>query len=383
MNSRYLILILFSFGQYVFCQSGIHNYGNLQLHRNGSLGFHTDFANYSGFDSNLGLIGFYHPTETLQIGGAFSPSFHELELGVENGLNLEISIAITQDLNFIYGNIITDKKRKNIDVKFLEKSAFDGVSDLSKVNGRATVDGQKLFEFPIGESNMIRPLKVQFVDEVFLAKCAYHLENPDHPKSFASAFDTRQLDLELSAVCPQEFWNLNTSGRVLLGLSWNSQSNMEYYTEDIENITIAGWSKVNKTWENLGNSKLEGNLEQGSVMSQIFNANDYEIFTFGFINDTGRDEPGNYAITPNGDGINDSFKLKIIDQSPNNELRIFNRAGMLVFAKTNYKNEFKGYSNQKTFPTKGPLPEGVYFYLLDLRDLNKKYQGYFYLQAKR
>ena len=382
MNPRYCILILMCFGQYALCQSGIHNYGNLQLHQNGSLGFHTDFANYSGFDNNQGLIGFYHPTETLEIGGAFSPSFHELELGVENGLNLDISIEITEELNFIYGDILTDKKRKNIDVKFLEKSGFNGVSELTKINGRAAVDGQKSFEFPVGDSDMLRPLTIQFVDEVFLAKCAYHLENPDNPKSFASSFDTRKINTELSAICPQEFWNLNTSGRVLLSLSWNAQSNMEFYTDDIENITVAGWSKVRKTWENLGNSKLEGDMGEGSVMSQIFNANDYEIFTFGFLNDFDKDEPGNYAITPNGDGINDSFVLKIIEQSPNNDLRIFNRAGLLVFAKTNYKNEFKGYSNQNPFPDKGPLPEGVYFYLLDLKDLNKQYQGYFYLQAE-
>jgi len=360
-------------------QQGIHNYGNLQLHRNGSLGFHTHFSNYSGFDKNLGLIGFYHPTETLQISGAFSPSFHEMELGVENGLELDVSIKITQDLNFIYGNILTDKKHRKIAVNFMEKSAFDGVSDLSKVSGFAAVEGQKSFEFPIGESDVLRPLRIQFVDGVFLAKCAYYFENPDNPNSFAGSFDTRKTDSELSTICPQEFWNLNTSGRIQLALNWNSRSNMEFYTEAIEHITVAGWSKARKIWENLGNSKLEGDLEQGSVMSHIFNANDYEIFTFGFIQDPDKDKPGNFAISPNGDGINDGFSLQVIEQSPNNELKIFNRIGQLVYEKTNYKDEFQGVGNRNMLFRNKPLPEGVYFYLLELKDINRSYQGYFYL----
>ena len=369
-------------GQYMLCQEGIHNYGNLQLHRNGSLGFHTDFSNYSGFDKNLGLIGFYHPTETLQISGVFSPSFHEMELGVENGLDLDVSIKITQDLNFIYGNILTDKKHRKIAVKFMEKSAYDGVSDLSKVSGFVAVEGQKSFEFPVGESDMLRPLRVQFADDVFLAKCAYYFENPDNPKSFAGSFDTRKTDSELSNICPQEFWNLNTSGRVQLVLNWNPQSNMEYYTEEMESITVARWSKAENVWENLGNSMIEGDLDQGSVMSHIFNANDYEIFTFGFLNYSNKDVPGNYAITPNGDGVNDNFELKIIDKSPNNDLKIFNRAGRLVYEKSNYRNEFRGNGNRNTFLNNTQLPEGVYFYVLDLRDLNQKHQGYFYLRRE-
>ena len=363
-------------------QEAIHNYGNLQLHKNGSLGFHADFSNFGGFDKNLGVIGFYHPTETLQIGGAFSPTFHDLELGVANNVDLDLSINITQDLNFIYGNLRTEKSRKDISVNFLEKSAYDGISALSKVNGRASVRDQKSFEFPVGVDDMLRPLKIHFVNEVFLAKCSYHMENPDFPKSFANTFDTNKRGPDLGLIFQQEFWDLNTSGRVQITLNWHSLSNLSYYASELSEVTIAGWNRNERIWENLGNTQMEGDLNQGWVQSNIFNANDYEIFTLGFLRTKNSDIPGNYAITPNGDGINDYFTLKIIDKSPNNEFRLFDRTGILVFEQSNYKDEFRGKGNRNIFIGKENLPEGVYFYLLELTDLNLKYQGYFYLVTK-
>lgn len=363
----------------LFPQSGIHNFGNLQLHQKGHLGFHSDLINDGSFENNLGLIGFYDHEDGLTISGAFNPTFYDLELALENDLQLEVTIRVDNSLNFIYGNIKTNRKYKNVYAKFSNKAYYDGLLNLSKIDGYAAVLGQKDFSFPVGQGTFAKPLQIHFVDDVFLAKCAYFMENPEYSESFVGRFDLSSREKELSTICPQEFWNLNTSGRIQITLSWDEQTNLNFYTSDLSRITVTGWSKVKKQWEDLGNSKIEGNLEKGSIMSQIFNANDYEIFTYGFVEDNDEEKPGNYAITPNGDGINDNFSLKIIEQSPNNELKIFNRAGLMVFEKTNYKNEFQGLGNRNILQSNTYLPEGVYFYLLDLKDINRSYQGYFYL----
>jgi len=60
------------------------------------------------------------------------------------------------------------------------------------------------------------------------------------------------------------------------------------------------------------------------------------------------------GISPNNDGINDSFDLRNFAV---NRLEIFNRNGTLVYSKNNYKNEWHGQSN-----TGSQLPVGVYFY---------------------
>ena len=90
---------------------------------------------------------------------------------------------------------------------------------------------------------------------------------------------------------------------------------------------------------------------------------------------------GNYFLSPNGDGINDFLVIDGMEESPNNSLRIFNRFGQKVFEKFNYINEFNGVSNTGSFVVSqdAGLPEGVYFYLVSLDDLELQYTGFLFL----
>ena len=90
-------------------------------------------------------------------------------------------------------------------------------------------------------------------------------------------------------------------------------------------------------------------------------------------------DSGNYALTPNGDGANDFFTLKIVNEYPSNNLVIFNREGLIVYQKTDYQNEFDGKGNKNIIQKDQYLPEGVYFYILEIKAHNLKYQGYIYL----
>lgn len=67
----------------------------------------------------------------------------------------------------------------------------------------------------------------------------------------------------------------------------------------------------------------------------------------------------NNVLTPNGDGKNDVFIIGGIEKYPNNRLRIFDRAGRLIYANDNYQNDWNGYFNGS------PLMEDTYYYQLD------------------
>lgn len=78
------------------------------------------------------------------------------------------------------------------------------------------------------------------------------------------------------------------------------------------------------------------------------------------------------GISPNGDNKNDFWHIVGIEQFPNNEVRVFNRWGNLVF-------EEKGYSNQSAWQgtwNGKDLPDGAYFYTIDLGDGSKILSGY-------
>ncbi|MEN9336716.1 MAG: hypothetical protein RLZZ500_1703 [Bacteroidota bacterium] len=79
------------------------------------------------------------------------------------------------------------------------------------------------------------------------------------------------------------------------------------------------------------------------------------------------------VITPNQDGANDSFDLSGLDVDA---FEVYNRWGRKVYEKRKYTNEWHG-QNQK----EESLPDGVYYYILTLRDGQTK-QGWVLVQMQ-
>ena len=65
------------------------------------------------------------------------------------------------------------------------------------------------------------------------------------------------------------------------------------------------------------------------------------------------------VFSPNGDGINDTWKIVNTDLFPNCEVWIYTRSGVLVYNKREYRNDWQGLFNGT------PLPESSYIYLID------------------
>lgn len=85
------------------------------------------------------------------------------------------------------------------------------------------------------------------------------------------------------------------------------------------------------------------------------------------------------GISRNGDGQNDIFHIDCIDQFPTNFVKIFNRAGTLVYEAEGYDNidiYFDGKSNKGIALLGSNLPDGTYFYVIDKRDGSKPVAGY-------
>jgi gliding motility-associated-like protein len=75
------------------------------------------------------------------------------------------------------------------------------------------------------------------------------------------------------------------------------------------------------------------------------------------------------GFSPNNDGVNDVFTILGLDNFPDNTLLIFNRWGNQVFETMNYQNNWDGKWDGKD------LPDGTYFYVLDLGN-GEKLSGY-------
>ncbi|WP_055436139.1 choice-of-anchor L domain-containing protein [Lacinutrix algicola] len=79
------------------------------------------------------------------------------------------------------------------------------------------------------------------------------------------------------------------------------------------------------------------------------------------------------GISPNGDGLNDTFDLSSFDVQ---RLTIFNRNGVKVYEKTNYTNEWHGQSLDGD-----ELPVGTYYYVMDYQG-NKNKAAWVYINRE-
>jgi hypothetical protein len=85
------------------------------------------------------------------------------------------------------------------------------------------------------------------------------------------------------------------------------------------------------------------------------------------------------GISRNGDALNDYFHIDCIDQFLSNNVKIYNRAGTLVYEADGYDNSntiFDGVSNRGVSPMGANLPDGTYYYIVDKRDGSKPVAGY-------
>ncbi len=386
---RLLINIVLLLGATLtYAQTALYNSGNLQLHSGGQMGFHTDLINDGAFDNNQGLAGFYG-TEALNVSGAFASQFQDVEVMVDNGLSLNTSMAVTNNANFVVGDIITPKNLIDVYFEFMDDAFYSGENDAAKVDGFVAASNKRFFSFPVGDAVQLRPLILDSNGNNELARCAYFFENPSNPTSLSGQFDTDSKVRDIGEISSNEFWVVQGNVPSRVTISWNDRSALSILATTPEDLIIVGYNISTSQWVILGNSAFSGDIDQGFMTSETFVPNDFAAITFGTVplptdifvvnNPT----LGSYFVSPNGDGINDFLVIDGMEESPNNSIQIFNRFGQKVFERTNYTNEFNGTSNFGNFVINrdAGLPEGIYYYLVTLDDIDEgaEYQGFFFL----
>ncbi len=378
---RKFCYILLGIGLLANGQTALYNSGNLRIHEEGQIGFHTNLINDGPFDENLGLTGFYG-TELITISGALSPILYDMELLNDRGVQLNTSLAVTNNTSFMVGDLITPRASPGINYNFLQNATHIGENNSSKVEGYAMISGKQDFSFPVGDVTQLRPLVINSNGSNAIALCAYFYEDPNNPSTFPG-FNTAIKPRSIFGISTTEFWRLEGSVLSRVTLSWNPRSNISGLTADVNSITIMGWSKAADQWVNLGRETLAGDLSQGIVSSAPFVPDDYEVLTFG-----SADVPeefltlDNFYLSPNGDGVNDFLDIPELEQSPNNSLEIYDRRGLRVFQMINYQDEFTGISNVDNLILNREigLPEGLYFYIISMDDLGLEFQGFLFLE---
>jgi gliding motility-associated-like protein len=75
-------------------------------------------------------------------------------------------------------------------------------------------------------------------------------------------------------------------------------------------------------------------------------------------------------LSPNNDGYNDKWLIDNIDFYPNNEVKVFDKAGRIVYRKKGYDNSWDGTLNGSA------LAEGTYYYVIDFGTNRRVFRGF-------
>lgn len=379
----FIILILLC--QIGFAQYAFQNNGNIQIHEEGQVGFHTDVVNNGVFEDNLGLVGFYSVDDHLIVSGTNEAVFNNVEVSVFDDLFLEKSITVSNNLSFITGKVITPRENLDVSLNFSEYFLHSGEGDYTHVDGYVSSrNNEGEFIFPIGDNDFFRPMIIPSQKEGTLFNGAYFAEDPNNPSTFNNSFNTSEKQAVLGEINDVEFWDLEGTSETAIILTWTKDSDVSKLATKIEYLRVVGWDKATSKWVDLGGETITGDMDNGTIKSLPFIPNNYEILTIG--SDV-RDVLGvetatnnNYAFSPNGDGINDYFVIEGIELRPNNSIQIINRWGAMVYSKDGYDNTWNGISEHSLTINKSKgLPTGTYYYFLKYHDTNTTVIGYIYL----
>ncbi len=356
------IILLILVHTAVFSQTAFHNFGNIQMHTNSEIGFHTHLVNDGTFDENLGFTGFYSTNEILTVSGANRAIFNNVEVDVINNLELYTAMGVKTDFLFMNGKVITPRNDLDVSLDFINYDVYAGEGDTRHVDGYATITDSAEFIFPIGDDDRLRPMITPFQNQEVFFKGAYFYEDPNTPNTFSTNFVTTDKEFEISNVSTYEFWDLNGTTETSVTLTWDNFSNINLISPDLNSLIVVGWNVTTNRWENLGNTNMTGDFTDGTISSISFIPNQYQIITFGSLS-----EPlgNNYYISPNDDEIGDTLVFEELEEYPLSNLVIFNRWGNIVFQRENYENDFGGISDGRaTIQKQKELPVGTYFYVL-------------------
>lgn len=107
----------------------------------------------------------------------------------------------------------------------------------------------------------------------------------------------------------------------------------------------------------------------------VMNRSDRTIIAEGYIYVTVKDNNRFLVpnlITPNDDGLNDTWKLDFLVDYPEHKITVYNRDGQVVFTASNYQNDWDGTGYTKgSYVGQINLMNGVYTYVIELGDKDK------------
>lgn len=249
-------------------------------------------------------------------------------------------------------------------MSFSENSITERADHNTHVNGFVRSYNRKDFVYPIGHDNIYQPVHFKSDNAGTILDFAYS-HKAHHDLNTGNT---------LKKVSDEFYWSVKGNGSSKIYLSWSTFSNLDKLTDNLlENLVIAAYD--GEEWKNIPAEIDEVSFQEGSIPNLLsgsmsskepIDPENFTAITLARKGSTGDsyDFEVSEAITPNGDGVNDTWFVENILNYPNSAVKVFNRLGQPVFETIGYQNDWRGnFKNNREV-----LPEGSYFFVIDLEN---------------
>ncbi|RYG11431.1 MAG: gliding motility-associated C-terminal domain-containing protein, partial [Chitinophagaceae bacterium] len=216
------------------------------------------------------------------------------------------------------------------------------------------MEGNQEYLFPVGSNNMMRFVTITPKDAKENAVAISFIDKDPTLGGYSRLSKTKSVT-EIN----------DAYYHVLKRISGSSGLDAAFHFSSSENFTsLVGWAK-NTQWDRALSTKTANGaaLAPGLTQNLLYKNADLPLgnnspFALAQVSNASPLEIYN-AFSPDGDGKNDTWEVKNIDLFPDNDLKIFDRSGNLVYRVNGY-NSAKYWDGQN-------VQSGTYVYILRVK----------------
>ena len=338
----------------------------------------------SGIDSIGGIFTFsgqfLTPQRIITLGSQLNNGFPNLR--IDNLLNVTVeggNLHVNKNLNFVNGNLILS----NVDINIGRKGSgtITGYSNTNFIVTGTKMTGGSLTRSFTGSATTATNYPIGTALGSYTPASVIYKGIPQNIKLRVA--DNVHNKLNFSEYV-YKTWIMvrdfpDATGTVDLTLQHNSQDEgIEYFRNRSEAYVTRYDQSMTGLWDIVAPVST---ITPGSITSRaaVFNASINTRLNVGAIKtneyfsktvikkDVDENTPVNIpdAISPNGDGLNDTYI--IVKRLPTDKLRfeVYSRNMVLVYQNLDYQNEFNGTGNMGGFLGNN-VPDGIYYYLISV-----------------
>jgi gliding motility-associated-like protein len=130
-------------------------------------------------------------------------------------------------------------------------------------------------------------------------------------------------------------------------------------------ITVAGGTQpYTIEWSNGAEGDIIQNLLPGTYVATVVDDNGCSLSQSVEVENFFAGLNVSNALSPNGDGMNDTWVINGLEKFEENEVTVFNKRGQILYRRKNYDNSWTGETNESSSISNygGKVPQGTYFY---------------------